>query len=153
MQEYRSTGKLHQTWRWPDLWSWACYRRLGKLSPRYHLPVDFFITVHIGLTEKYLSNGIKFLLNSEPLSKITLRGLGYLYSHTSLNIWDILAEDWSMIGNSAISNHPVSGSINVMHNNWCSFVSILLSSCITLDIIVYVSMRSTHTVCHGLKVP
>ena len=51
----------------------------------------FLIAVNIGLTEKYLSNEMKFLLNSEPLSKITLRGLGYLESHTSLNILDILA--------------------------------------------------------------
>ena len=46
----------------------------------------FLIAVHVGLTSKSLSNGIKFHLNSEPLLKLTLRGLGYLDSHTSLNI-------------------------------------------------------------------
>ena len=152
MQESRSTGQLRQTWLWPDLWSWACYRRLGELSSRYHLPVDFFIAVHVGLTEKLLRNGIIFLLNSEPLSKITLYVLGYLDSHNPLNIWDIIAEYWSMIRNYAILNHPVAGSIKVMHNNWSSFVSILLSGCMTLASIFYVLMRSTHTVFHDVKV-
>ena len=110
-----------------------------------------FIAVHVSLKAKYLSNGINFLLNSEPLKKITLRGLGCLDSNTSLNILDILAEDWSMIGTSKISNHPVDGSIKVMQNNWISFVSILLPGCLTLDSIVYVPMRYTHTVFNGLK--
>ena len=112
----------------------------------------FFIAVHVGLTEKYLINGIKFLLNSELLLKITLRGLWYLDSHTSLNIWDIIAEDWSMIGNYDISNHPIDRSIKLMHNNWSSFVNFLLSGCLNLDCIVSVTMRSTHTVCHGVNV-
>ena len=111
-----------------------------------------FILVHVGLTEKYLSNRMKLLLNSEPLSKINLRRLGYPDSHTPLNIWDIIAEYWSMIDTSAISNHPVSGSIKVMNSNWSSFVNILLSGCLTLASIVYVPMRSTHTVWHGVKV-
>ena len=42
--------------------------------------------VLVGLIEKYLSNGMKFLLDSEPLLEITLRGLGYLDNYTSLNI-------------------------------------------------------------------
>ena len=112
----------------------------------------FFIAVHVSLTEKYLSNGIKFLLNSEPLSKFTLRGLGYLDSHTLLNIQYILAEYWSMIGTSAISKHHFSGLTKVMHNNWISFLCILLSGCLDLAIILYVPMRYTHTVCHGVKV-
>ena len=108
----------------------------------------FLIVAHVGFTEKYLSNGNKFLLNSEPLPKIYLRVLGYLDSHNSLNIWYILAEDWSMIGNYAISNHPAARSLNFMHNSWSSFVSKLLSGCMTLASIVYVTMGSTHTVCH-----
>ena len=112
---------------------------------------EFFIVVHVGFTGKYWINGIELLLNSEPLSKITLRSLGYLDSHTSLNIWYIIAEDWSMIGNSVILNHPVSGLIKFMHSNYISFMSILLSGCLTLDSIVYVPMRSTHTACHGIK--
>ena len=57
-----------------------------------------------------------------------------------------------MIGTSEISNRPVARPIKVIHNNLSSFISILLSSCINLDSIMYVSMRSTHTVCHGVKV-
>ena len=112
----------------------------------------FFIAVSIRLIEEYLSNGIKFLLDSEPLSEITLRCLGYIDSHNSLNIWNIIAGDWSMIGTSAISKHPVAGSIKVAHNNWIPFVSILLSGYLTLASILYVPMRSTHTVFHGVKV-
>ena len=125
MWESRSTEQLRQKWHWPDLWSWACYRQLGEFSPIYHLPVDFSIVVHVGLTSKSLSNGIKLLLNSEPFLKITLRGLGYIDSHTSLNIWYILAEYWSMIGNYAISNRHVAGSIKFMHNNWSPIMIIL----------------------------
>ena len=77
----------------------------------------FLIVVRVGLTENYLSNGMKFLLNSDSLSNITLRSLGYIESHTLSNIRDILAKDLSMIGTSAISNHPVAGSIKVMHNS------------------------------------
>ena len=44
------------------------------------------MAVHFGLTAKSLSNGIKFLLNSEPLSKIILCGLGYPDIHNLLNI-------------------------------------------------------------------
>ena len=121
---------------------------LSKIS----FACGFFMLVHVGLIEKYLINGIKFLFNSEPFSKITSHGLGYLDSHTSLNIWYIIAEDWSMIGTSAISNHPVSRSIKVVHNNWSSFVSILFSGCMNLASMVYVPMRSTHTVCHGVKI-
>ena len=152
MRESCSTGQLRQTRHWPDIWTWACYRRLGKFSPIYNLPVDFSIVVHIGLTLKYLRNGIKLLLNSEPFPNITVRGLGYIGSHTSLNIWDILAEYWSMIRTSAISNHPIVGSIKVVHSNWSYFVGILFSGYLTLDIIMFVSMRYTHTVFHGLKV-
>ena len=152
MWESRSTEQLRQKWHWPDLWSWACYRQLGEFSPIYHLPVDFSIVVHVGLTSKSLSNGIKLLLNSEPFPKITLRGLGYIDSHTSLNIWDILAEYWSMIQTSAIPNHPIAGSIKVVHSNWSYFVGILFSGYLTLDSIIYVSMRYTNTVCHGVKV-
>ena len=94
----------------------------------------------------------KISLELNPLSKITLRGLGYLERHTSLKIWDILAGNWSMIGSSAISNHPVAVSIKVMHNNWSSFMSILLSGCLTLDSKVHVPMRYTDTACHGIKV-
>ena len=72
--------------------------------------------VHVSLTVKYLSNGTKFILNLESFSKISLRGLVYLEIHHSLNILDIIAEDLSMIGASAISNHPVSGLIKVVHN-------------------------------------
>ena len=113
---------------------------------------EFFIALHISLTEKYLRNGIKSLLNSEPLLEITLCGLGFLDSLTSLNNWDILDEDWSMIGTSTISNHPVAWSIKGVHNNWSSFVSILLSVFMTLASIVYVPMKSTHTVCHVVNV-
>ena len=84
----------------------------------------FVIVVHVSLTVKYLSNGTKFILNLEPFSKISLRGLVYLEIHHSLNILDIIAEDLSMIGASAISNHPVSGLIKVVHNIWSSFVII-----------------------------
>ena len=152
MWESRSTEQLRQKWHWPDLWSWACYRQLGEFSPIYHLPVDFSIVVHVGLTSKSLSNGIKLLLNSEPFPKITLRSLGYIDSHTSLNIWDILAEDWSMIRTSAIPNHPIAGSIKVVHSNWSYFVGILFSGYLTLDSIIYVSMSYTNTVFHGVKV-
>ena len=103
------------------------------------------IVVYADLKVKALSNRIKFLLDSEPLSKIIFCGLGYLDSNTSLNIWDVIAEDWSMIQTSVISNHPVDRLIKVMHNSWSSFVSILLSGCLTLYIILYVPMRSTHT--------
>ena len=72
--------------------------------------------VHVSLTVKYLSNGTKFILNLESFSKISLRGLVYLEIHHSLNILDITAEDFSRIGASAISNHPVSGLIKVVHN-------------------------------------
>ena len=57
-----------------------------------------------------------------------------------------------MIGTSTISNHPVAGSINVMHNSWNSFVSILLSGCLNMASIVYVTMSSTHTLYHIVKV-
>ena len=83
-----------------------------------------FIYVHVGLTEKYLSNVIKYLLNSEPSWNITLYGLWYLDSHNSLNIRDILAGDLLMIGNFENSNHPVAWTIKVTHNNWSYFVSI-----------------------------
>ena len=73
--------------------------------------------VHIGLIEKYLRNEMILLLNSYPLLKINLRGLGHPDSHTSLNILDILSEDLSMIGTYEISNHPVARSIKVKHNN------------------------------------
>ena len=112
----------------------------------------YFIAVHVVLTEKSLSNGIKFFLNPDPSSKINFHSLGYLGSHTSLNIWDILAEDWSMIGTFSNSNHPVTGSIKVVHNNWSSLVNILLSGFMTLASIVYVPMRYTYTLCHGVKV-
>ena len=113
----------------------------------------FFIAVHVVLTEKYLGNRIKPLLSSEPLLKINLRILRYLDSHTSLNIWDILAEYWSMIETFEISDHPVVGLIKFMNNNWSSFVIILLSVCLNLASILYVLMRSTHNVFHGIKVP
>ena len=112
----------------------------------------FFIVANVGLTEKYLSNGPQFLLNSDPLSEITLRGLGYLESHTSLNIRYIMAKDWSMIGNYEISNYPVAVSTKVMHNSWKLFVTILLSGSLNLASIVYVIMRYIHTVYHGFKV-
>ena len=57
-----------------------------------------------------------------------------------------------MIGTSEISNHPISGLIKFMHGNLSSFVSILFSGCLTLASIVYVPMRYTHNVCHGVKV-
>ena len=113
---------------------------------------EFFIALHISLTEKYLRNGIKSLLNSEPLLEITLCVLGFLDRLTSLNNWDILDEYWSMIGTSTISNHPVAWSIKGVHNNWSSFVSILLSVFMTLASIVYVPMRYTHNLWHGVKV-
>ena len=108
--------------------------------------------VHVGLTEKNLSNQIKLLFNSERLLKITLSDIRYLDSHTSLNIWDIIAEHWSMIGNSEILNHPISGYIKVMHNEWSYFMSILLSGCLNLASILYVTMRSTNILWHGVKV-
>ena len=113
----------------------------------------FFIVVHVNLTEKSLSNEMKILLSSEPLLKIILCILGYIDSHTSLNIWDILAEYWSMIRTSAISNHPVDGLIKFMHSNWSSFVGISLAGCVTLASIVYIPIGSTYTVCHGVRVP
>ena len=53
---------------------------------QYIISCGFLIVVHVGFKAKYLSNGMKFLLNSEPLSMITLRGLEYIDIHTSLNI-------------------------------------------------------------------
>ena len=82
------------------------------------------VVVHVGFTEKYLSNVMKFLLNSEPLLEINLRDLRYIDSYTSLNMRDVLDGDWSMIWNSAISNYPVAGLIKVMDNSWSYFLSI-----------------------------
>ena len=127
----------------PTTW-WILY----KIS----FACGFLIVVNIGLKEEYLSNGMEFLLNSEPLSKITLRGLGYLESHTLLNIKYILAVYWSKIGTSEIKNHPISGSIKVVHNSCIYSESILLSVCLTLVTMVYVPMKSTHTILHGVKV-
>ena len=138
-------------WCCPDIWSWWCCRRLSEFSPRYNLPVGFYGVVCL-FGRKYLSNRIKFILNSEPLSKITLRGPGYLESHTSSNILDILAKGWSMIGNYSISNHTVSRQIKVVHNILSYFVKILFSGCLTLSSMVYVIMRYIHTVCHGVNV-
>ena len=111
-----------------------------------------FIWINVGLTEKSLRNGMKFLLNLDPLSKTAFCDLGYLDRHTSLNTLDILAEDWSIIGTSAISEHSVARSIKFMHNSWSSFVSTLFSVCLTFDSICYGPIRSSHTTWHVVKV-
>ena len=57
-----------------------------------------------------------------------------------------------MVGTYEISIHPVAGSIKVMHNSLIYFMSIVLSGCLTLVSVVYVTMRSAYTACHGDKV-
>ena len=128
----------------------ATYNLVNSLQ--YGIFLWIFYSGACRFDRKSLSNGIKFLLNSDPLSKIIFPGLGYLDSHTSLNIWDIMVEYWWTIGISAISNHPVSGSIKVVHNNWSSFIIIVLSGYLNLYSIAYVTMKSTHTVCHGVNI-
>ena len=61
-------------------------------------PFDFGVStvVQTGLRLKSFRSGMKPLLDSEPLSKTTLRGLGYWDSHMLLNNWLIL-EDVSFI--------------------------------------------------------
>ena len=41
--------------------------------------------VTVGLILKSFKSGVKFFLNSDPLSKITFVGLGYRANHTWLN--------------------------------------------------------------------
>ena len=111
-----------------------------------------FIALHVGLSGKSLRNWIKLFLNSEPLLKIILCGLGYIDSHNPLNVWDILSKNLSMLGTYAISNHSVAGFIKVIHNTWSSFVSILFTGYLTLVSIVYAPLIYTHIVFRGVKI-
>ena len=106
-----------------------------------------FIVVGLGFIAKSSSNGIKSFLNSDPLSKRTRFGLGYLHNYIWSNSWEILAEDLSFTGTSVISNQPVAGSMNVMAISDNSIGNPLLSR--LLICIVYGPMRSISTCAHG----
>ena len=56
--------------------------------------------VTFGLIERSFSKGTKSFLNSDPLSKTTFLGLGYLASHVCSNRRLILVEDLSMMTSS-----------------------------------------------------
>jgi hypothetical protein len=71
------------------------------------------MVVGLGLTPKSFNSGMKSFLNSLPLSNKTFCGWGYLLNLTLLNNCEIQADDLSS-GTSAISNHPVAGSMNVI---------------------------------------
>ena len=60
------------------------------------LACGFLIDVRTGLMSKSSSNGMKSRLNSDPLSKTTRFGRGYLDNHVLLKSWLILAEVLSM---------------------------------------------------------
>ena len=98
---------------------------------------------------KSSSNGWKFFLNSEPLSYNTFFGWGYLANQTSSNNLDVWAEDLCSKGTSAISNQPVAGSMKAIHWSFNLLFLIEPSVSLTLIIMVYVPIRSTHTVCQG----
>ena len=74
----------------------------------------FFIEAGLGFTTKSLSKDIQFFLDSEPLSKRTRFGSGYLHTYVWLNMCDTCAKLLSMIGTSTISNQPAEGSMKVI---------------------------------------
>ena len=95
------------------------------------------MVVHLGFMDKSFNRGTKSFLNSDPLSKTTFFGLGYLEIHVWSNSLLILADDLSMnvlsinsldfsslsslimkLGTSTISNHPVTGSNIGMQVSW-----------------------------------
>ena len=80
----------------------------------YSVRLWIFIVVGLGFIAKSSSNGIKSFLNSDPLSKRTRFGLGYLHNHVWSKSWEILAEDLSFNGTSFISNQPVAGFMRVV---------------------------------------
>ncbi len=82
-------------------------------------------------------SGWKSLLNSEPLSNMTLRQRGYLDSQTLSKSLDILAEVSSERGTSAILNQPVAGLIKVIQSRLKSHSLIVPSSagCLILALI------------------
>ena len=63
-----------------------CTRSIGAFA------YGFFIEVGTGLISKSFRSGMKSCLNSEPLSKTTHFGRGYLNGHVLLKSWLILAE-------------------------------------------------------------
>ena len=122
----------------------------------------FLIVVGTGFIAKSRNKGMKSFLNSDPLSKTTFLGLGYLVSHVWLNNWLIRADvlsitvctpfltsSMSKLGTSAISNHPVAGSTNVMHVSLNSLVWIEPSGCICFAVFEYGPIKSMWIVCHG----
>ena len=111
------------------------------------LDCGFFIVVGLGFIAKSSSNGIKYFLNSDPLSKRTRFGLGYLHNHVQSKSWEIIAEDLSFNGTSVISNQPVARFMNVMAISDNSIGKPLLSR--LLLCIVYGPMRSISTCAHG----
>ena len=79
-------------------------------------------------------------INSEPLSKMTLVGHGYLHSQVCSTKLAMVSALLSLIVHS--SNHPVAGSIIVRHQR----IKFFLEFCF----IVYGPMRSTHRMSQGM---
>ena len=128
------------------------------------LACDFFIAAKAGLISKSFSKGVKSCLNSDILSKTTLRGCGYLMSYLLLNNWLTLAYGLSMysllppvtslssyFGNLMILNQPIAGLIIIIQVILTVFLIILPTKLCFLIDLLYGPIRSTFTESHGFS--
>ena len=105
---------------------------------------------------------MKSRLNSDPLSKTTYCGCGYLLIHVLLNNWLTMADDlliysplppvtssWSYVSTLMISTPPVAGSIIVMQVRLTVLLIIAPPGWCCLIDLLYGPIRSTCTVSHG----
>ena len=74
----------------------SCLVQPDEFFQQWELPCGFSTVVGLGFISKSLSNVIKCILNSDPLSKMTSFGQGYRLNQTWLKSWLILAELLSM---------------------------------------------------------
>ena len=110
---------------------------------------------------KSFRKGLKYRLNSDPLSNTTMCGRGYMNSHVLLNSWINMADDLSMyyslpvvnssrrnVGISITSNQPVAGSIIFMQVRLELLQMIAPPGCCCLIDLLYRTIRYTCTKSH-----
>ena len=116
------------------------------------------IIVKTGFISKSFIKGVKYHLNSDPLSNMTLHGRGYLLRRVLLNNWLTLADDLSTyspllpitslklyVGISKISNQPVVGSIIDIQVRLTLYIVISLPDFCCLIYLISGPMGSTCT--------
>ena len=124
----------------------------------------FLTEVKTGLISKSFSKGVKYRLNSDPLSNTTLCGHRYLHIHMFLKTWITLTYYLSMyyslpsatssrsnVGISTILNQTVARSVIFIQVRLSLFRMKFTPVCCCLIDFLYGPIRSTCTESHGFS--